>query len=106
MASFTNIFTTKILSRYTDKEYEVDVHYHYSPACKGARDGKFGPPLEPDEDAQIEIERVVLSKQPITAIDLSRLIDDNEMTIKIFDYLEACDEAAKEAAYELWADGR
>jgi len=40
---------------------EVDLYVvgEYIPGSKGARDGRFGPPIEPDEPATIEISSVV-----------------------------------------------
>lgn len=35
-----------------------EIEYHYYRGCRGARDGKYGPPLEPDEPADVEIESV------------------------------------------------
>lgn len=39
-----------------DEEIEVTVSGTFIPACRGARDGRFGPPIEPDEPAYFEIE--------------------------------------------------
>ncbi len=46
------------------KELAVTVHYNYHTGCKGARDScggvrGAGPPLEPDDPPEVEIERVV-----------------------------------------------
>lgn len=54
-----NTFTITI----GDDEVEVDVHWVYYPPCRGARDSLggvrgAGPPLEPDEPADIDIEEV------------------------------------------------
>ena len=32
-----------------------EIEYTYYKGCKGARDGRFGPPLEPDEPPEVEI---------------------------------------------------
>ena len=45
------------------EDYEVEAEVTYHPPCRGARDSPCGirgagPPLEPDEDASIEIETV------------------------------------------------
>lgn len=79
MKSFSDIYTKTITSPVTCREYKVDVHYHFSPACKGATDGRYGPKIEPDEDAEIIVERVVLSGQPENAVDLSPLIENFEL---------------------------
>ena len=47
-----------------DNSHEIVVHFTYFPGCRGARDslgGKrgAGPPLEPDEDPEIEINKVI-----------------------------------------------
>jgi len=100
MRSFSSVFTTTIESPVTCREYEVDVHYHYSPGCKGARDGLYAQ-LEPDEDVELIIERVVLAGQPENSIDLSPLIKDTEdIETKILDHLNGIAEAAREAVYE------
>lgn len=57
-----------ILDTYSEdadgKELAVTVHYTYWRGCKGARDScggvrGVGPPLEPDDPPEVEIERVV-----------------------------------------------
>jgi hypothetical protein len=105
MRSFSDVYTTTIESPVTSKEYEVDVHYHYSPGCKGARDGLYAQ-LEPDEDVELIIERVVLAGQPENAIDLSPLIKDatEDMENKILEHLNDLNEAAREDAYESRRD--
>jgi hypothetical protein len=52
--------TLTITNSETDVEKEVDVTvtYTYYPASRGARERGTGAPLEPDEDASIEIESV------------------------------------------------
>jgi hypothetical protein len=39
-----------------EKEIEVTIEATYNPGCRGARDGRWGPPIEPDEPAHFEIE--------------------------------------------------
>jgi hypothetical protein len=39
-------------------EVELKVAYTFHPAYRGARDGRFGPPIEPDEPACVEIDSV------------------------------------------------
>ena len=41
------------------KTIDVIVHYTYHKAYRGATDGRYGPPLEPDEPAHIEIDDVL-----------------------------------------------
>lgn len=40
-------------------ETEITIHYNAVKAYKGATDGRYGPKIEPDEPAHIEIESVV-----------------------------------------------
>ena len=101
MKSFSDIYTKTITSPATCREYKVDVHYHFSPACKGATDGRFGPKIEPDEDEEIIIERVVLSGQPENSVDLSPLIDDtDQLENEILEHIECQREGAMVDALE------
>ena len=54
-------FNTALCDR--DPEVDVEVEYHFRRGCRGSRDslgGKrgAGPPLEPDEPDEIEIESI------------------------------------------------
>lgn len=40
-----------------EQEISVTVEFSYSSGCRGARD-RYGAPLEPDDDAEIEIQSV------------------------------------------------
>lgn len=48
-------------------EYEIPilVTYTWHPAYKGARDGRYGPPIEPDEPASVDIDEVTSSGKPL-----------------------------------------
>lgn len=41
-----------------NEEVPVVVEYTFYPFHRGARDGRFGPPIEPDEPAHVEIDSV------------------------------------------------
>jgi hypothetical protein len=68
MPSFTTTLTRD------DDDLEVEVEYTFSKGCRGARDslgGKAGagPPLEPDEPDEVEIDSVTDEKG--TEVDLT-----------------------------------
>ncbi len=44
------------LAGWSDEEAPVKVFYQFHRATKGARDGRRGPPIEPNEPAHIEID--------------------------------------------------
>jgi hypothetical protein len=46
------------VTRDNDEEIDLSVTGKYYPSTRGARDGRWGPPIEPDEPAEFEIESV------------------------------------------------
>lgn len=46
--------------------HTLEVEYSYHPASRGMRDGQFGPPIEPDEPAYIEVHTIHLGEHDIT----------------------------------------
>jgi hypothetical protein len=64
-----------------------EIEYAYYKAYRGARDGRYGPPLEPDEPAHVEIEQVTFN-----GADVTKHISDEDMeklTQSIFDEIES-----------------
>jgi hypothetical protein len=50
-----------------DEEIDVDVYYTFYMGCRGARDSLggvrgAGPPLEPDDEPEIEINKIINTK--------------------------------------------
>ena len=43
-------------------EYNITITYRYYPASRGSRDS-FGVPLEPDEGALVEIDKIILHEE-------------------------------------------
>lgn len=63
-----------------------EVEYEYHRAHRGARDGRYGPALEPDEDAEVEIVDITLDgKSVIEYVDDDFL---NDLSCKILDGLD------------------
>jgi hypothetical protein len=56
-----------------------EIEYAYYKGCKGARDGRYGPPLEPDEPPQVEIDAVVFMGRDLTEY----LTDEDREKIEI-----------------------
>jgi hypothetical protein len=50
------------------------------PASKGARDGKYGPPLEPDEDAGFDVDSVKLIEveDELNEEDIAAILADDD----------------------------
>ncbi len=42
-----------------EEDVSLTIEGTYVPRCKGATDGRYGPPIEPDEPAVIEIDSVL-----------------------------------------------
>lgn len=94
-----------------DQEVEVSVQYTAYPFIRGARDGRWGPPIEPDEPAHIEIEGIEviggdLSAPGITTgtdgkryIELSRDQEDR-LEEEIGKYLDDMVTSAREDRYD------
>lgn len=98
-------FTTHLYDEATDAEYEVEVEYTYHPPYRGRRDSLggirgAGPPLEPDEDAEVEIQYVTLVDN---GADITERLTEEE-----YDYLwqqcwydyEGMRQAAAEVRYD------
>jgi len=68
------------------REIEIEVEYTPHRACRGRTDGRYGPPLEPDEPAGIEIESVSIAGST-TRFELT---EDEEREIEE----QICDELA------------
>lgn len=47
-------FTVAYTIERGEDAFDVKVYFTWTPGCRGSRDGRFGPPLEPDEPAGIE----------------------------------------------------
>jgi hypothetical protein len=56
-----------------------EIEYTFYKGCKGARDGRYGPPLEPDEPPQVEIDAVVFMGRDLTEY----LTDEDREKIEI-----------------------
>lgn len=56
MRSRSSTFKTTI--EIDEQEVEVNVSCTFHPAYRGARDGRWGPPIEPDEPACVEVDSV------------------------------------------------
>ena len=84
----TSCFSTKLtVLPACNREHDVDVWYVYHAASIGKTDGKYGPKLEPDEDAEIEIEAITLSGVGAKGRDIQALFCADSVIEKIFDYL-------------------
>jgi len=78
-----------------DKEHEIRVEFTVWPGCRGARDSLCGvlgagPPLEPDEDPEVEITGVSLTATG-GAIELSQK-DCERIEEECWQYLEEMSE--------------
>ncbi|MDD5394912.1 MAG: hypothetical protein PHE17_17990 [Thiothrix sp.] len=67
--------TSKTITKTLTVEAECQIEYTYSKAYRGARDGRFGPALEPDEPEQVEIESIKLN-----GADVIELFDHDQIT--------------------------
>lgn len=58
----------------------VDVEYIYYRGCRGARDGRYGPPLEPDEPPEVEIYSIKFNGiemiEYVTDLDMEKIATD------------------------------
>lgn len=61
-------YTTTITVGDDDQEVEISVQYTAYPFIRGSRDGRYGPPLEPDEPAHIEIEEIEVTGGDLSAV--------------------------------------
>jgi len=59
-----------------EAEQEVTVDYTFYPYYRGARDGRWGPPIEPDEPAHIEIDSITDE----AGKDITDQLDDKTIT--------------------------
>lgn len=79
-----------------DTEIPVTVEYTYHPFCRGATDGRFGPPIEPDEPAHCEIDSVIDAQGNSVETTESEDIAIHE---SIMDYLADADDYDRETDY-------
>lgn len=85
------------------EEHDVEITYTYYPGCRGARDGRFGPPLEPDEPASVEIESAIRTD---TKEDVMQLLDHEKLEELCSDDMQNRIEGAEEDAAEARAEAR
>lgn len=59
--------TCEVCLTINNEDFEYEVSYHYYPPMRGSR-GRYGEPLEPDDDAEIEVLNVIdmETKQEVT----------------------------------------
>lgn len=63
----SSTYNTTVTVGEDDKEVEISVQYTACPFIRGARDGRYGPPIEPDEPAHIEIEGIEVTGGDLSA---------------------------------------
>lgn len=73
-----------------DVEVEVIVDYTFYRAYRGARDGRFGPPIEPDEPAHVEINSV--TDKSGKELELSEKLMEELQQKAEEDYGDDCDD--------------
>jgi hypothetical protein len=101
--------TKKTFETELDVNLPVVVNYTFTSASRGARDslgGKrgAGPPLEPDEPAEVEIESVIYK-----GVDIVEHVDTDDLATEILDSLadEAADDGCdREADRDDWREDR
>jgi hypothetical protein len=60
--TFKTTICREVLCGQEDIEIDLVVEYHITPGCRGGRDGPGGPPLEPDDEPELELLSVKNSK--------------------------------------------
>lgn len=60
----SEVFETTVYLECIEDEVEVEVHYEYSPGCKGAREN--GRQIEPDDPEEAEITGIYHEKEEIS----------------------------------------
>jgi hypothetical protein len=58
-----------------EQEVEISVQYTAYPFIRGARDGRYGPPIEPDDPGGIEIEGIEVVGGDISAPGITTASD-------------------------------
>jgi hypothetical protein len=78
--------TSKTTREITLVDVPCEIEYTYYKGCKGARDGRFGPPLEPDDPPEVEIISVMYEGHEMINNVTTDYID--ELATEILDDIE------------------
>jgi hypothetical protein len=90
-----------------DQDVEILVQYTAYPFIRGARDGRYGPPLEPDEPAHLEIESIEVVGGDVSAPGITTMSNgkryielsedqENRLIVEVGEYLSDMEDAARE----------
>ena len=101
--SYQHMKTVGVLFK-DGEEKSAKVTFGYYDACRGARDS-LGVPLEPDSDAEIEIEKIILLDNNLDVTN-SDDVDIENLTEKLFEEIDSYIEDQECALAEAIAEAR
>lgn len=102
-----------------EREFSLTAEYSYSPASRGARDGRYGIQLEPDESSSVTVHRVTGRRWGFDTktgkhievgdeIDFTEIVCLEDLADEILreheGEIEAARESAAEYRFEDWRD--